>query len=387
MAHKKLPLITDIDDLNGKRVIVRASLNVPIKDGAVFNYFRVMRAMPTLMHLTHAGAKVVLMAHIGRDPKQTVAPVYEVLKAHLHISYIPSVTGEAVEKALDALEPGHVLFLENVRSQDGEVENDEVYAKTLASYGELYVNDAFPVSHREHASIVGIPRYIPACFGLTFKEEYTQLKKAMEPKHPSLFILGGAKFETKHPLIKQYLDIYDRVFVGGALANDFFVAKGYEVGDSLVSGDASFMEGITKELLNNDKILLPVDVTVKNGESRRITTPDNVEVGERILDAGPATMAMLAGFISAAETVLWNGPLGDYEHRFTEYTQACAQLIAQSDAYSIIGGGDTVAAIEPLAINDQFSFLSTAGGAMLSFLRNGTLPGIDAILKAKHAKT
>lgn len=378
-AKKKLPLITDVDDLKGKRVIVRASLNVPISDGKVTNYFRVMRAMPTLMHLSHAGARVILIAHIGRDPGATVEPVYRVLKEHLDITYVPSVIGSEVNAALEELGDGQVLFIENVRSEKSEIENDGGFAKKLAALGELYVNDAFPVSHREHASIVGIPKYLPSCFGLTFQEEYTQLKAAMKPKHPALFILGGAKFETKQPLVRQYLDIYDRVFVGGALANDFFVAKGYEVGDSLVSEDPS----IPEEFLKNDKLLIPIDVTVKNKEKVRVIAPDTVAKGERILDIGPETMAMLEELISGAKAILWNGPLGFYEEGFTKYTQACAERITQSDAYSLVGGGDTIAAIEPLAINDQFGFLSTAGGAMLDFLREGTLPGIDAVLNPK----
>lgn len=381
MADKQLPLITDVADLRGKRVIVRASLNVPIEDGKVTNYFRVMRAMPTLMHLAHAGAKIILIAHIGRDPEETVEPVYDVLKEHLNIHYIPSVTGDSVRSALEALQDGEVLFLENIRSVKGEIANSAQLAEQLASYGDLYVNDAFPVSHREHASIVGVPAHLPSYFGLTFKEEYIQLKKTMQPNHPALFILGGAKFETKLPLIEQYLEVYDRIFIGGALANTFFAAKGYEVGDSLVAEDMT----VDAALLENDKLLIPLDVTVQNGESRRVTTPDNVETGELIYDAGPATMAMLEEFIGGAETILWNGPLGNYEAGFTEYTQACAELIARSSAYSVIGGGDTIAAIESLAINDRFSFLSTAGGAMLSFLQDGTLPGIEAVRNAKHA--
>ncbi len=381
LTRKKLSFVTDIKDIRGKRVIVRSSLNVPVKDGCVVNYFRIMRAMPTFMHLSHAGAKIIIVTHLGRDSDITLEPIYDALKNHLKLKYIKSVIGDDVEEAVKGLKDGETLLLENVRSNDGEISNDDAFAKKLASYGDIYVNDAFPVSHRKHATIVGIPKYIPSYAGLTFQEEYIHLKAAMEPRHPALFILGGAKFETKQPLVERYVEKYDRVFVGGALANDFFVARGYEIGTSLFSKCCS----VSDKLLNNDNILLPIDVTVSKGSSMRVTTPDIIKNDEKILDAGPATMAMLENYINKAETILWNGPLGDYENGFIEHTQTCANLIAKSSARTIIGGGDTVAAIESLAINDKFGFLSTAGGAMLAFLEKGTLPGIEAMLKS-HKK-
>lgn len=378
MQTSKLPFITDRTDLRGKRIIVRASLNVPLENGTVRNYFRLMRAMPTLMHLTHAGAKVIVIGHIGRDPNLSLQPVHEVLKDHLDIAWSDAVVGDAVTKQVEALAEGQALLLQNLRAHEGETKNDPDFAAALAELGDLYVNDSFSVSHREHASIVGLPQHLPSCFGLTFRQEYTQLIKSMDPISPAIFILGGAKFETKQPLIEKYMKKYDTVFVGGALANDFFKAQGYEVGTSLVSKTP-----VPDELTQSKKVMLPVDVTVQGEQSIRVTTPDAVEADENILDAGPATVAQLAEYIANASMVLWNGPLGDYERGFGEQTRAVAKLIAESDAYSVVGGGDTIAAIEALALNDQFGFLSTAGGAMLAFLEHGSLVGIDAVTEAR----
>jgi 3-phosphoglycerate kinase len=339
-----------------------------------------MRAMPTLLHLTHAGAKVILITHVGREASITLDPLFNVLQEHLQISYVPQVIGKKAETAVKNLKDGEVLLLENMRSHKGETSNDAAFGKKLAAYGDIYVNDAFSVSHREHASIVGIPKYIKGYFGLTFKEEYFQLMKVVDPIAPSLFILGGAKFETKQPLVEKYIKKYNQVFVGGALANDFFKAKGYEVGKSLVS-DSDLKNS---KLLDAKNLILPIDVTVQAEKSIRVTTPDMVEKNEVILDAGPATIEFLSEYIADAHTILWNGPLGNYERGFSEYTKACAVRIADSKAYSVVGGGDTIAAIENLSLNDKFSFLSTAGGAMLTFLEEGTLPGIKAIVTQKE---
>ncbi len=346
MARKQLHCITDLKKLRGKKVIVRTSFNVPVEDGHITNYFRIMRAIPTLKYLQHEKAKVILISHIGRDPGETLRPIFEELKNHVPLSFIPGIIGNDVDDAIAGMEDGSFIMLENLRSHEGEVTNDASFAKTLASYAEYYVNDAFSVSHREHASIIGVPEHIPSTFGLTFKEEYVQLGCAMKPSLPALFILGGAKFETKQPLVERYLKTYDHVFIGGALANDFFKAKGYETGRSLVSGTPSNME----VLLKNKKILLPVDVTVQGPKNVRVTTPDDVNPDENILDAGPLTHDLLKSYIADTKTILWNGPLGDYEHGFDTCTKSCAKLIAESDAHSVVGGGDTVAAIESLAL-------------------------------------
>jgi len=239
--------------------------------------------------------------------------------------------------------------------------NDQVFAKKLSSLGDIYVNDAFSVSHREHASIVSLPKYLPSFAGFQLEEEVKNLSHAFKrPKHPFLFILGGAKFSTKMPLIKKYLKLADNVFIGGALANDFLKAKGVDIGRSLVS-DQSF--GI-KNLLKNKKIILPVDFIKKN---------------EAIIDMGIESVENLGLLIKRSKFILWNGPLGKYEDGGAEATRKILQLVANSKAESIIGGGDTVALVSEMKMEKKFSFVSTGGGATLDFLANGTLPGIKAL--------
>jgi phosphoglycerate kinase len=278
------------------------------------------------------------------------------------------------------LQDGEVLLIENVRQHDGETSNDMEFARALAELADVFVNDDFAASHRAHASLHAICSLLPSYAGINFMREYTELSKVMDPESPSLFILGGAKFETKMPLVEKYLSIYDYIFIGGALANDFFKAKGYGVGTSLVS-DVSLQDS---PLLSNPKILLPVDVTAVRNEVPRVTEPIAVQEDESILDVGPKTIEMLASYIKQAKTILWNGPMGNYESGFQKETLACAQLIAEAEAYTVVGGGDTVAAIESLQCEDKYSFLSTAGGAMLTFLEDGTLPALDALCASQR---
>lgn len=379
MEKYDLPKIADIEELEDKYVFVRASLNVPVKNGVVLDEFRIMQSLPTINYLIEKGAKVILCSHLGKDGTESLAPVYEVLKKHMAIAFSPEVTGAATSSMRASLQRGEVLLLENVRKDGRELENDVQFAEELASLADIFVNDDFAASHRAHASLSAICQFLPSYVGMNFAHEYEELSKAMSPQSPSLFILGGAKFETKMPLVEKFLSLYDHIFIAGALANDFFKAQGYAVGTSLVS-DISLAGS---PLLSEPKLLLPVDViAVKEGQPRA-TTVEDVRDDESILDAGPATAQMLEAYIRDAKSILWNGPLGNYEGGFKEQTVAVAKLIADSRAYSVIGGGDTVAAIEELHNQDSYSFLSTAGGAMLTFLELGTLPALEAIVK-KH---
>lgn len=384
MPKRKLPLITEHEDLEGKYVFLRGSLNVPIKDGQVVNQFRLMRGIATINYLVKQGARIILAGHISNntetEKEESLKPVFDILQAHVPITFSDEVVTPATKEKRDALQDGEVLLIENLRSDPREKKNDADFARSLADLADIYVTDAFAVAHREHASIVGVPQFLPSYVGLNFIHEFEELQKAMEPKSPALFLLGGAKFATKMPLVTKYLDIYDHVFVGGALANDFFKAQGYEVGNSLVS-DVDLASLTT--LLENKKLIIPVDVTVMGQRGVRVTTPDDVQLGERILDAGPKTVALLQKHITESKMILWNGPLGSYEQGFEKQTIEVAKMIAKADSYSVIGGGDTVAAIESLNAQEKYSFLSTAGGAMLTFLELGTLPGIDAVLKKK----
>ncbi|MFT5036634.1 MAG: phosphoglycerate kinase [Candidatus Azotimanducaceae bacterium] len=380
MSAHKLPSVTDINDLAGKRVLLRLDIDVPITDGEVTDQFRLMRGLATTNYLVKHGAKVIIMGHVGRGGKETSLPIFDVLRQHLDLRFANDVAGADTKVCIDEMKDGQVLLLENLRRDPGESKNDLEFTRKLASLADIYVNDAF-ASYRPHSSTVGVPLLLPSYAGLNFLNELEELKKAAKPKSPSVFLMGGAKFDTKMPLVSKYLELYDHVFVGGALANDFFRALGYEVGKSLMS-EADLKDS---QLLNHKKILLPVDVIVMGREGVRVTTPDKVLPDENILDAGPATVEMLKPYIEEAKMVLWNGPFGDYEHGFSKATEACALLIAGASGYSVIGGGNTVGAIASLNVQEKYDFLSTAGGSMLTFLELGTLPAIEALKKSPNA--
>ncbi|MCW9054508.1 MAG: phosphoglycerate kinase [Candidatus Pacebacteria bacterium] len=366
--------IDNVTDLSGKRVLLRADYNAPVVDGQVVDAFRVTVLLPTLLFLRDAGAKVIILSHFGRDAL-SIEPIYRELRKHVPISFVEDIVGDVARSAVERLEDGEILLLENVRRDPREVDNNDDFARELASLADVYVNDAFAASHREHASIIGVPRYLPHYGGLRLREEIEALTHSLQPEDASIFILGGIKFETKFPLIEKFSRIYDEVFVCGALANNFFRAQGFEIGDSLISGADVDMSGLGS--LPN--VSLPIDVVVSDSGKNQIRRLDEIEKGERILDAGPATAELLRDKIAQARFVLWNGPLGEYEHGFTEGTDALTHAIVESDARCVIGGGDTVAAVSQLGLRDKFSFVSTGGGAMLEFLLHGTLPGIEAL--------
>ncbi|MBI2100197.1 MAG: phosphoglycerate kinase [Candidatus Vogelbacteria bacterium] len=328
-------------ELQGKQVLVRLDLDVPITNGKVTEEFRLRRALPTVQYLKDAGAKIVVVGHIGGDGEKSLAPVAEWLR--------------------DNFDP-NLQVEENLRRDPGEMGNDPAFAEKLAALGEIYVNDAFATCHREHASIVGVPKLLPSYAGLNLIREVEQLSAAFAPEHPFLFILGGVKFSTKAPLVSKFLKSADQIFIGGALANNFFKARGDEVGESLV--DENW--GLVKSFLNESKIILPIDTVISD---------------KKILDIGSKSVEELKKLIAATKFVLWNGPLGNFEVGFGQATEKIARAIAQSGIRSIVGGGDTVTAIEKLNLLDRFGFVSTGGGAMLDFLARGTLPGLEALKK------
>lgn len=375
MHPGRLYSIREVDELEGFRVLVRAGLNVPIAHGTVTNDFRILKSLETINYLRMRGAIVYIIAHIGRDPHETLLPVYEALREHIQLTFAKDFFSDDTKELLSNAGPGDVVLFENVRRDPRERDNDEGFAEELSKLADFYVNDAFAASHREHVSIVGLPAWMPSYMGLLFEREVKHLTKALDPPSPSLFILGGAKFTTKEPILRKMLDVYDRVFVGGALANDFFKALGLEVGDSLVSDHAS---GVA-DLLDRDNITLPVDVRVSAPDGVYEKKPAEVGPDDIIYDCGFQTEALLEASVEEARFVLWNGPLGNYEKGFREYTEKLAKAIAFDDGDSIIGGGDTVASIARLGLEEQFGFVSTGGGAMLDFLMDGTLPGIEAL--------
>lgn len=370
--------IKELTDIKGKRILVRVDFNLPIKDGKVGDDFRIEKSLPTLELLQKKGAKLILITHLGKGG-ESLEPVAKIAdKLISKFKFVPEIMGPKVQEAVDAMKDGDVILLENLRNDVGEKECDKIFAMSLSNLGDIYVNEAFPVSHREDASIVLLPKILPAYAGLQLSAEVENLSRAFEkPKHPFLFILGGAKFSTKMPLIEKYLKLADCVFVGGALSNDFLKASGFEVGKSLID-DADYN---VEHVLKDKKLLLPDDVKIKSESGLVNKKVNEIEKSEIILDIGNQTVEGLAPLIKSAKFILWNGPLGKYEDGGGVSTEKILKLVAESDAESIIGGGDTVAIISKLKIEKDFSFVSTGGGATLDFLVNGTLPGIDALEK------
>ena len=366
--------ISDHKDLRGKRVLLRLDLNVPIVGEEVRDDFRIQRALPTLQFLKNAGAKTIVISHIENELTDSLGRVATYVSKLIEVKAFVSRLADAPTIA-SALKEGEIIILENLRTDAREKENGPGLAGRLASLADIYVNDAFSVSHREHASIVGVPRLIPAYAGLLLAQEVEELSKAFNPPKPFLFILGGAKFDTKLPLIEKFLDLADNTFVGGALANDLFREKGFEVGLSMTSKSPVNLKHIEK----NPKLMLPSDVVVANPMAKIVKSPDQVGPDEKMLDAGPRTISDLSDMLSEAQFVLWNGTLGAYEFGYAEGTENLAKAIVESGARSIIGGGDTIAVVSKMGILDKFSFVSTGGGAMLEFLAKETLPGIEAL--------
>jgi phosphoglycerate kinase len=338
-------------------------------------------AVPTIEYLQQRGARVVLISHISGKGTETLAPMYDAMKSMVKsLSFCPVSVGEEARAAVRALHPGQVVMLENLRRNAGEEANDPAFAKELASLADVFVQDSFDVCHRKHASVVGVPEFLPSYAGLTVENEVRELTKAVKPRRPSLAVIAGAKFSTKEPVLKKLLKTYDHVAIGGALANDFIHAKGYSVGASLVSTDGR--TGVAA-MLKNKNLIVPADVIAApltaDRSSGRAANVSDIHTGEAALDVGPETAKLISALAQKAKTVLWNGPLGLYEHGFIDATQVLARGIASGKAHSVLGGGDTIAAVEALGLINKFSFVSTGGGAMLDFLAEGTLPGLEAL--------
>ena len=373
--------IDEVENLKGVRVLLRLDLSVPAENGKLGTTFQIDRVLKTIDFLRSKEAQTIIISHAEDNGDGSLLPMSDYLNGFFPVEYSPTYfTPEAIDKLLK-MEDGGVLLFGNLRDNPGEKANDPEFAKKLAQMADIYVNDAFSVSHRKHASIVGVPQLLPHYGGLLLRDEIENLSKVFNPNHPFVFLLAGAKFETKLPIIKKYLDKADKVFVGGALSTDIYKEKGFEIGKSLVS-EGDF--GIS-ELLQNPKLLFPIDVTVtKSDGSVSFKKSNEISADETIVDAGPQTISDLKNILADAKTVVWNGPLGNYELGFADKTEQLAELIVEvtkSGAESIVGGGDTLASIEKLGLNQKFSFVSTGGGAMLDFLVNETLPGIDALEK------
>lgn len=374
MQERELPNLKEADIRSGDRVLLRVDFNVPVESGSVRDGFRIDRSVQTINYLQQKGAKIILISHITST--ESLLPVSKYLETLVPHTFISDPKSHSGQDKLNTMKAGEIVLLENLRLTIEEENNDLEFAKSLASLADIYINDAFSVSHRRHASIVGVPQFLPSYMGFLLEEEVVMLGKALQPEKPLLFILGGAKFETKIPLVEKFFDIADQILLGGALVNDVYRTMGFEVGRSLVSNvDVS-------HLLKEEKIIIPEYVVVERSGEKVTVGVNDVRSEEAIYDIAPISIANdLVGAVSQAKTILWNGPLGNYEAGFTEGSAELAKLIAEAAAFSIVGGGDTVALLEELGIADKFGFISTGGGAMLDFLSSGTLPGLQVLDK------
>ncbi len=388
MFNKKL--ITDVD-VKGKRALVRVDFNVPLKDGKVEDDTRIRAALPTIQYLLDHGAAVILFSHLGRpkdgpDPKYSMRPTAEHLSKLLGkpVAFVDEAVGPKVEAAAKALQPGDVLVLENTRFYKGETKNDPEMAKQFAALADLYVNDAFGSAHRAHASTEGVAKLLPAVGGFLMEKEIQYLGQAIaNPKRPFVAILGGAKIVDKIGVIRNLLKIADSVLIGGGMANTFFKAQGYPMGESLVDGEA--LE-TAREILKDagSRLRLPVDVVIAdkfdNAANHKVMPVGPVPDGWAIVDIGPETVSAYAKALHGAGTVVWNGPMGVFEMpNFAVGTFGVAKAVAESGAVSIVGGGDSVSAINQSGLSDKITHISTGGGASLEMLEGLALPGVAAL--------
>ena len=386
-------------DVKGKRVLVRADLNVPVQDGKVTDATRLTRLIPGLKDLSARGAKVIVLSHFGRpkerNPNDSLKPVADTLAslAGMPVAFADDCVGDVAASAIAALPPGGIIVLENTRFHTGEEVNRPRLVEAMAALGDIYVNDAFSAAHRAHASTEGVAHLLPAYAGPLMMEEINALKAALEaPKRPTAAIVGGAKVSTKIPVLENLLGKVDKLIIGGGMANTFLQAQGVAVGKSLAEPDhhATAREIMAAAKAKGKEIVLPVDGVVakefKAGTPSSVVDLKSVPADGMILDFGPKSIAHLATVIAGCKTVLWNGPLGAFEiEPFGKGTFALAKQVAElskaGKLVSVAGGGDTVAALNAAGVTDDFTYVSTAGGAFLEWLEGRELPGVAALLK------
>ena len=385
-----------IEDIvvKGKKVLVRCDFNVPLdKEGNITDENRIVGAMPTIKYLADNGAKVILCSHMGKPkgepkPEFSLAPVAKRLSEKLGKEVVfaadANVVGENAKKAVAEMADGDIVLLENTRYRAEETKNIETFSKELASLAEIFVNDAFGTAHRAHCSTVGVTEYLPAVCGYLIQKEIQFLGNAVNnPVRPLVAILGGSKVSSKISVIENLLDKVDKLIIGGGMAYTFMAAKGYEVGDSLLEKD--YID-YAKEMMEKagDKLLLPIDTVVANDFANdaesKVVPEGGIEAGWQGLDIGPKTIELFSDAVKSAKTVVWNGPMGVFEmENFAKGTNAIAQVLAEIDATTVIGGGDSVAAVNQAGLGDKMSHISTGGGASLEFLEGKELPGIAAL--------
>ncbi|MDP1808061.1 MAG: phosphoglycerate kinase [Actinomycetota bacterium] len=388
--------IEDID-IKGKRVLVRVDFNVPLADGAVVDDSRIKAAMSTIEYLRQKQAKIILCSHLGR-PKGKPEPAFSLKPVAVRLSELlgtdvrmmDETVGAEVQDAARWLKGGDIMLLENLRFNPGEAENDPVFAKKLADLAEVFVNDAFGVAHRRHASTVGVTEYLPAVAGLLLEKEVSVLKKLVEsPKRPFMACLGGNKISDKIGVIKRFLDLVDGIVVGGGMCFTFLKAKGYNTGNSMVEeNQVELAKHIIDQARDNEVALyLPIDIVaateISPDANYRVVSAKSVPDGWLGLDIGPASIEIYGQALESAKTIFWNGPMGVFEiPQFSQGTKGIAQAITDATRHSslsIVGGGDSLAALKMFDLEEQVSFASTGGGASLKILEGTPLPGVEAL--------
>ncbi|HET7037814.1 MAG TPA: phosphoglycerate kinase [Thermomicrobiaceae bacterium] len=392
----KLRTMADLPVVD-KRVLVRVDFNVPLSHSQVTDDTRIRAVLPTIHTLQERGARIILASHLGRPRGQVVdslrlAPIAGRLSELLGqpVGYAHDVVGPDARAMAAALEPRQVLLLENLRFEPGEEQNDPAFARALAALADVYIDDAFGAAHRAHASTVGVTNYLPSAAGLLMQDEVDVLSRVLNrPEHPFVLIVGGAKVSDKIGVVENLLDKADAVLIGGGMANTFLQAEGQDIGRSLSEPDKL---DVARDTLRRARergvaLKLPLDAVVAAGpnesEGARVVPVDRVPPEQAMLDIGPATVAAFAEVIRGARMLVWNGPMGVFETpAFAAGTRGVAEAVARSDAFSVVGGGDSVAALEQMGLADQISHISTGGGASLEFLEGRALPGI-AVLAVK----
>lgn len=383
--------VRDID-LKGKRVLMRVDFNVPMADGVVTDDKRIKAALPTIQYVLDQGASVILMSHLGRpagtgfEPEFSLKPASEALAKLLGkpVQMAPDCVGPEVEALAKALRPGDVLMLENTRFYKAETKNDLELARQMAALGDVYVNDAFGSAHRAHSSTEGVARFLPAVSGFLMEQELEYLGRATDnPAHPYVAILGGAKISDKISVVENLLAKCDTLIIGGGMANTFLAAQGYNMQDSLVEPGALETAGALLARAGG-KLLLPVDAVVADRfdaeADSRVVDVDQIPAGWRMLDIGPKSIEKFGEVLKAAKLVVWNGPMGVFEFpKFAQGTFAIARLLAELDATTVIGGGDSASAVKKAGVAQKMTHVSTGGGASLEFLEGKVLPGVAAL--------